>query len=141
VVEGTNLRLIDVLTNAARELLAAAGADACVISRALGDVLIALTHATAGGRSLDFGQGFLVSDYPATAAVLHDRTPVSLTLDDEAVDEAEAALLRELGYAALLMLPLELAGEPWGLVELYRHEARHFSGAEVSAARAVLDRF
>lgn len=141
VVEGTNLRLIDALTNAARDLLGAVGADACVISRPLGDVLIALTHATADGQSLDFGQGFLVSDYPATGAVLRERTPISLSLDEADVDPAEAALLRDLGYESLLMVPLDLAGEPWGLVELYRREPRHFTDAEITAARELLARF
>jgi transcriptional regulator with GAF, ATPase, and Fis domain len=141
VVEGTNLRLSDALANVARELLAVAEADACVVSRALGDVLIVLTHATAGGESLSFGQGFLVSDYPATAQVLRDGAPISLTLDDEKVDPAEAALLRELGYASLLMLPLALGGEKWGLVELYRRAARHFTAQEITAARGLLARF
>jgi transcriptional regulator with GAF, ATPase, and Fis domain len=141
VAEGANLRLIDALTNAARDLLATAAAEACVVSRALGDVLIVLTQATADGQTLDFGQGFLVSDYPATARVLRDRAPISLTLDDEQVDAAEAALLHDLGYAALLMLPLDLMGEPWGLVEVYRRAPRHFTQGEITAARERLARF
>jgi transcriptional regulator with GAF, ATPase, and Fis domain len=141
VGEGADLRLLDALTNVAHELLSTAEADACVVSRALGDVLIVLTQATADGQSLDFGQGFLVSDYPATATVLRHGDASSLTLDDEQVDPAEAALLRELGYAALLMLPFELAGERWGLVELYRRAARHFSDAEITAAQSLLQRF
>ena len=141
MVEGTNLRLSDALAKVAGELLAATAADACVVSRALGDVLIVLTHATAGGESLSFGQGFLVSDYPATAAVLRDGVPISLTLDDDTVDPAEAVLLRELGYAALLMLPLALRGEQWGLVEVYRRAARHFTAEEIRAASGLLARF
>jgi GAF domain-containing protein len=141
VAESANLRLLDVLERAASDLLGTADADACVLSRAVGDVLIVITQATADGRSLNFGQGFLVSEYPATAAVLRDGTPCSLTLEDEGVDEAEAALLRELGYASLLMLPLELGGERWGLVELYRRAARHFEPAQIDAARTLLARF
>jgi len=141
VVESTNLRLLDALTKVAHELLAATNADACVVSRVLGDVLIVLTQATAAGETLSFGQGFLVSDYPATASVLRDMTPLSLTLADEAVDAAEARLLREFGYASLLMVPFELAGEPWGLVELYRRAERHFDDAEVTAAQTLLARF
>jgi GAF domain-containing protein len=141
VADDTKVRLIDALEHVAGELLGAAAADACVISRALGDVLIVLTHATTDDESLSFGQGFLVSDFPATAGVLRERAPVSLTVDDDAVDEAEAALLHELGYGALLMLPLQLAGEQWGLVELYRRAARHFAADEITAARALLARF
>lgn len=50
----------------------------------------------------------------------------SLTLADPHVDEAEAQLLRQLGFASLLMYPLVLDGERWGLVELYRREPRPF---------------
>jgi transcriptional regulator with GAF, ATPase, and Fis domain len=141
VVEGTNLRLLDALTNVAGELLPATDADACVVSRLLGDVLIVLTQATADGETLSFGQGFLVSDYPATASVLRARTPLSLTLEDDGVDAAEAGLLREFGYAALLMVTFDLAGEPWGLVELYRRASRHFTTAEITAAQKLLARF
>ena len=121
----------------ARELVVQLDADAAVISRALGDVLLMVTHHTADGSSLDLGQGFLVSDYPATQQVLATSEPSALTLDDENVDEAEARLLRELGFASLLMLRFDVGAQPWGLVEVYRTDARAFDAGDVARARTV----
>ena len=63
-----------------------------------------------------------------------------MTLDDPDVDEAEAGLLRELGFGSLLMLPLRVEGEPWGLVEIFRKDKRPFSADDVRAATEVLAR-
>ena len=134
------LRLVDVLSTATRELVDALDANGCGISRTVGDMLILVVEYTSDGRSLQLGQGYLVSDYPATARVLADSEPRSMTLDDVDVDGAEAAVLRELGYGSLLMLPLALEGELWGLVEIYRSDVRPFSDDDVQAARDVLER-
>jgi GAF domain-containing protein len=128
------MRLIDVLHARAQELVSRLDADACVISRVLGDVLIIVAQATSGGDGLDLGQGFLVSDYPLTQRVLADGEAASLTLADEAVDDAEARLLVELGFGALLMLPLHVSGERWGLVEVYRREPQPFAAAALATA-------
>jgi len=134
------LRLVDVLTAAAGELVAAIEADACSISRMIGDVLIIVAEAAAGGRTLQSGQGYLVSDFPETARVLTTRCVTALTLADPDADEGEASVLRELGFASLLMLPLERDGEIWGLVEIYRVEPRPFTAGEQHAASALVAR-
>jgi hypothetical protein len=137
VTEGTAPRLLDALRAIARELVTELDADACVISRAVGDVLLMIAAYTGDGSRLDLGQGFLVSDYPATQRVLATARPAALTLDDPDVDEAEARLLRELGFSTLLMLRFDLGGEPWGLVEIYRRAVRPFDETEVAAAREI----
>jgi transcriptional regulator with GAF, ATPase, and Fis domain len=138
VSDAPQLRLLDVLERRADELVSLTGADACVLSRVVGDVLIVLTQATADGRRLSFGQGFLVSDFPATEAVLRTGDVCMLTLGGDDADPAEAALLRELGFASLLMLPLDLHGERFGLCELYRREPAPFDAATARAALARL---
>ena len=135
-METVDLRLGDALTQLAQELVACTAADACVLSRVVGDVLI-ITRTISADAVLDLGQGYLVSDYPATAEVLSTGRAASLTLEDEGVDSKEAELLRELGFATLLMLPFDVAGERWGLAELYRHDVRPFATAEIDAARAA----
>ena len=130
-------RLLDALHARAREVVDRLHADACLISRALGDVLVIVTQHTTDGTSLDLGQGFLVSDYPATQHVLASGEPCRLTLDDEDVDPAEARLLRELGYASLLMLRFDVRGERWGLVEVYRRDARRFDDGDLALARGL----
>ncbi len=137
MTEAAGARLVDVLQERARQLVARAGADACVISRVLGDVLIIVTRVTADAAPLELGQGFLVSDYPVTEAVLRTGEPAVLTLDDDDVDAAEAQLLRDIGYATLLMLPLDVVGEQWGLVELYRRAADRFGADEIAAAQSL----
>jgi GAF domain-containing protein len=133
--EGLNLRLLDVLGAAADALVEDLDADACAISRVIGDVLILVTERVQAGSTLQSGQGYLVPDYPQTSQVLETREPRTLTLDDPDVDPGEAAILRGLGYGSLVMLPLEINGTAWGLVEVYRMDRRAFTAADI--ARAV----
>jgi GAF domain-containing protein len=133
-----DVRLLDFLTATAREIAAATNADACAISRMVGDLLILVAEATSDGSTLQLGQGYLVSDYPQTKRVLETGDLCALTLDDGNVDPAEAAVLHDLGFASLLMLPLELGGDVWGLVEVYRTEPRAFTVDERRIARQRL---
>jgi GAF domain-containing protein len=128
-------RLRDVLSTMADDLVNRLDADATAISRVIGDVLIIVAERTLDGETLQQGQGYLVPDFPQTAEVLRTGKPRSLTLDDEDLDPAEAVVLRDYGYAALLMLPLELDGKAWGLVEVYRREPRAFSDEDIRVAR------
>jgi GAF domain-containing protein len=140
VSETFNLRLLDLLAATGRDLASQLDADACAISRAIGDVLIMITEHATGGQSLQMGGGYLVSDYPLTAEVLATRQARALTLDDAEVDRQEAAVLRELGFASLLLMPLELNGAPWGLVEVYREQPRPFTDDEIQLAREIVSR-
>ena len=125
--DATNLRLLDRLAQIADDLIAQLGADACAISRVIGEVLILVAERIPGGGTLQQGEGYLVPDYPKTAAVLRTREPVAMTLDDPDVDEAEASVMRQHGFGSLVMVPLELDGAVWGLVEVYRVDRRPFA--------------
>jgi GAF domain-containing protein len=138
VAADTPPRVYDLLTACARDLVDAVDGVACVISRMIGDVLVMVAEHAPGGRTLQLGQGYLVSDYPATQVVLDRREPALLSLEDEDVDPAEAALLREFGFSSLLMLPLVLKGDVWGLVEVYRADGPRFEPADAQAAERVL---
>ena len=132
--ERLNLRLLDVLSNLADDLCRRLEADGCAISRVIGDVLIMVAERAPDGVTLQQGQGYLVPDFPKTAEVLATGHPFALTLDDPGVDEAEATILRDHGFGALLMLPLKLNGSVWGLIELYRSATRPFSNEEMKVA-------
>ena len=136
--ETLNLRLLDALGNMADALVTELEADACAISRVIGDVLILVSERVPGDVTLQQGQGYLVSDYPQTAEVLSTGSPRALTLDDDEDDEAEASILRSYGFGALLMLRLMLTGATWGLVEVYRIERRPFTDAEVRRASELI---
>jgi GAF domain-containing protein len=140
VSENFNLRLLDLLAATGRDLASELDADACAISRAIGDVLIMITEHAPGGQSLQMGGGYLVSDYPLTVEVLATGEARALTLDDADVDPQEAAVLRELGFASLLLMPLELSGAPWGLVEVYREQPRPFTDDQIQLAREIVSR-
>jgi GAF domain-containing protein len=140
LAETFNLRLLDLLKSTATDLVDELDGQACAISRTIGDVLIMIIDLAPEGRSLQLGGGFLVSDYPLTQEVLATGRPRMLTLHDPHVDPHEATVLRELGFASLLMLPLELNGGPWGLVEVYRTEPVPFTDDDVRAAGAIVSR-
>jgi hypothetical protein len=72
-----------------------------------------------------------------TKRVLETGEPAGLTLADADADEAEARVLHELGFAALAMLPCDVGGERWGLVEAYRVDARPFDAALLGDAGAL----
>lgn len=112
-------------------------ADACVVSRALGDVLIQVAEHVCDGGTLVTGQGYLASDFPLTLEVLERREPRTVSTDDPAADADEVRLLGVLGYDALLMVPLLVEGELWGLVEVYGR-GRRFGGADTVAAQLVV---
>jgi GAF domain-containing protein len=132
-----NLRLLDALSNIAESLVVELDADACAISRVIGDVLILVAERVSHGGTLQMGQGYLVPDFPQTAEVLAEGGTRALTLDDPDVDEAEARILREHGFGSLLMLPLHLNDAVWGLVEVYRITRRAFTEADASRAREL----
>jgi GAF domain-containing protein len=133
-----DLRLRDVLATMADDLVAQLDADACAISRVIGDVLILVAERARDGTGLQQGQGYLVSDFPQTAGVLQTGAPRALTLDDADLDSAEAFILREHGFGSLVMLPLELNGAAWGLVEVYRVDRRPFTEAEIRRAGELI---
>jgi GAF domain-containing protein len=133
-----NLKLRDVLSNIADDLVVRLDADACAISRVIGDVLILVMERIPDGGSLQMGQGYLVPDFPQTAEVLQTRQPRALTLDDADLDAAEASVLRAHCFGSLLMLTFELNGAIWGLVEVYRRERRAFSEADIRLAGELI---
>jgi transcriptional regulator with GAF, ATPase, and Fis domain len=136
-MEGAGLRLTDALHELAHELVAQLDADACILSRVLDDLLIIITQVAVDEAAIGLGQGFLISDFPATAVVMSTGAPATLTLADDRADETEARLLRELGFASLLMLPLEVRRERWGLIEVYRRDVRPFTVADADLARRL----
>jgi GAF domain-containing protein len=138
---GADPRLLDALDDAASRLVEALEADGCAISRALGDVLLLVTERVPPGQTLQLGQGYLVSEYPETRQVLEQREPRTACLGEDGLDPAEERVLIDVGFASLLMLPLELKGEIWGLVEVYRGKPIPFGPVEIRAAASVLSEF
>jgi GAF domain len=112
-------------------------ADACAISRVLGDVLIQVGEHVPDGGPLNTGQGYLASDFPLTVEVLRDGVAQRVWTRDPQADADEVRLLRSLGYEGLLMLPLVMHGSVWALVEVYRRGSG-FSDEEAMAGGRIL---
>jgi GAF domain-containing protein len=129
-----------VLSATCRALIELLDAEACAISRVVGELLVQIEEVVQPGRSLIIGQGYVVSDYPLTREVLESGEPRPVSVFEPDADEAEAELLRGLGYEALLMLPLVVGPEPWALVEVYDAGERRFSPEDAELATRVVDR-
>jgi GAF domain-containing protein len=138
VTLAANTRVLDLLRELAHSLVEPLDADACVISRVLGDALLVVTQASRDGRTLPRGHGYLVSEHPEAQRVLRRGEPGVVCLGEPDADRAELKVLEDLGFASLLTLPLELYGETWGLVELYRGKPRPFGPVEIRAAATRL---
>src|SRR5215212_3562656 len=128
-----------VLDRACKQLTALLGATAAEISRLEGDVL--RSEAWLWPAPYDSGKqeyGYLLGDYPLTREVLESGRSRAVSLSDEDVDAAEAFVLRELKMQAVLLLPFEVAGRTWGLIEVYDARPRTFSAAEKGLAELVI---
>ena len=119
-------------------------ADACNLSRVIGQLLVDLVEYAKDGRTIQLGRSYLLPDFPVTQQVIEEGAPRTVWLLDPGVDPNEATLLRELDFDALLMLPLQLAGRCWGLLEVYRTGERPFAdddvrrGVELAAEAGVV---
>ena len=123
----------------ARTLVTLVDAAGVVISRLVGEMIVDVAHYAPKGENLALGYGYLLRDYPLTRAVVEEREPKACSLLEADCDPKEAALLRELGFDSLLMVPLESNGEAWGLVEAYARE-RTFTAEEGEVATALAAR-
>jgi GAF domain-containing protein len=122
------------------ELVELLDADGCVLSRVIGELLIEVAEHSRTGRPLQLGHGYLIPDFPVTQQVIVGREARSVSLLDPAADPAEAAVLRELCFESLLMLPLECGSECWGLVEIYAGPGRQFEPESAHIAGTLVAR-
>jgi GAF domain-containing protein len=126
------------LSETCRRLVEELDAAGCAISRLLGELLIALAEHTQTGRTLILGHGYLLSDYPLTRDVFETRSPRVVSLEEEAPEPSEARVLEELGMQTVLMLPLEVGGRPWALVEIYHDYGGRFVESDIRRAEELV---
>jgi hypothetical protein len=130
-------RLLNALCEALVRELDAVG---CIVSRVIGDVLVQIAEHAPDGPSFALGRGFLISEFPETQAVLESGRPRAVSVLDDDPDPGEIMVLRELGLESVLMLALQAADAPWGLVEIYRNGPAAFTGREIRRAQATVRR-
>ncbi len=99
------------------------GMDSCAISIYNKDqrYVRMLAHFDTLGESIDEYKDilFYLDDFPLTKSVLETNQPCLVRVDDPSTDPSEVALLQKMNYRAMLMLPLAVEREPFGLVEFY----------------------
>jgi GAF domain-containing protein len=110
----------------------------CIVSRVIGDVLVQVAEHARDGRSFQLGRGFLISQFPATEAVLRTGAPCAVSVADEHPDPAEIGVLDDLAVRSVAMFALSNDDVAWGLVEVYRDEPPTFDAAELERAQATV---
>jgi PAS domain S-box-containing protein len=146
----STLSVNDLLDGLAQRMARALNADECTISEwdeASGVVRAVAEHYPVGkppqseseaGRPLSgLGVPYVVADYPTTVDVLHNREPQTIVVSDPQADPVEVALMKQLGWKSLLMLPLVTRDAVVGLVEIYSAAERRFTGDEIRLAQAL----
>ena len=128
----------NVLVGLCEELVRAVGGCACAVSRVIGELLVQVAEDAGPRRTLQLGAGYMIPDYPLTCDVLRDRLPRAVSLLDHEPDPGEVAVLEDLGFESVLMLPLVLDGVAWGLVELYGAAGRRFAPEDAERASALV---
>jgi GAF domain-containing protein len=126
----------ELLSRAAESFVTMLDAQACTISRVIGDLLVDLVQHQRSGKPDRLGHGYLISDYPLTRAAIESREPQTVYTGDAEADESEIKLLAELGFDSLLMLAIESKQTAWALVEVYGN-GRRFGPEDVDRARAL----
>lgn len=132
-----------IAAEAARQLLALIGGDACAISRwDEQDNSVSLWAEVYGDQKTpakNLFSPFDLREYPFTARVLREGIPGQIQCDDPAADPAERDFLQKAGSQAALMLPLHGRHRTLGLIELYDDQPppRRFTPEEIALAQVV----
>jgi GAF domain-containing protein len=135
-----HLSVLELLRRTCAETVEALDAAAALFSRVIGDLLLELAEHTQSGHALQLGHEYLVPDYPLTQEVIETCEPRIVSLLDEEPDPMEAALLAELGFDSLLMVPVPARGECWGLLEVYAAGGRRFNDDDARRAEKIVAR-
>ncbi len=113
-------------------------ADACAISRVLGDVLIQVGEHVPAGGTLNTGQGYLASDFPLTVDVAA-RCGGAAGVDAGPAGgrRARRACCTRSATRACSCSRSCCRAAVWGLVEVYRRGSG-FSDEEAAAGERIL---
>ena len=83
------------------------------------------------------GTRFNLANYPSTAHVLNTGEALQVLCSDPGADLGEVALLGQLGFESLLMVPVVCRAERLGLFEAYSRVERPWTRGEINRARII----
>jgi putative nucleotidyltransferase with HDIG domain len=115
---------------ASRHLTLLLNAKACLVSQVEDGLLREVADYACTTRQVARGLSYYLTDYPTTASVLLTGKLCSVSAEDPGADPAELFVLREMDMQAVLLVPIVVEGEGWGLMEVYDTRPRVFSGLE-----------
>jgi len=118
------------LRAASKELTLLLEAEAALVSQLEEGLLREIADYARSERQVARGLSYYLADYPATEAVLERGVPWGISSDDPGADPAEVFVLREMQMNSVLIVPLVVGEEPWGLIEIYDSRPRAFSASE-----------
>jgi diguanylate cyclase (GGDEF)-like protein len=129
----------DVGDGLARHIALVAHADDCVLSTwdREGDQVISFGCYPAE-RLADLDPSYDLERFPATRAVLNERTTLVIDADDPQADPSELSYMRQHGDRSLVMLPLIVHGESIGIVELSSTRRNAFLDRDVELAQLLV---
>jgi putative nucleotidyltransferase with HDIG domain len=122
---------------ASRHLTMLLNAKACLISQVADGLLREVADYALTTRQVARGLSYYLTDYPTTAAVLMTGKPCSVSTEDADADPTELFVLREMDMQAVLLVPVVVEGQSWGLIEIYDTRPRVFSGLERNLAEVA----
>lgn len=122
---------------ASRHLTFLLNAKACLVSQVEDGLLREVADYALATGQVARGLSYYLTDYPTTTAVLLTGKPCSVSVDDLDADPTELFVLRELDMQAVLLVPIVVEGESWGLIEVYDARPRVFSGLERQLAEVA----
>lgn len=121
---------------ALRATAAEIGVDYIVLSTLESDsVMREIAHA--GGPS--DCTAYRLEDYPATVEVMRSGDGLEVQLDDPLADAAECAVMRSLGWASLLMVPVDDGTRAFGVLELGHSVPRRWTVQDIAHARGLAE--
>ena len=139
----STLNLEEILAIIAKQMVMALGVAGCTLSRwdkATNVVVTWIEWRRLEPETADEpGLIYNLDDFPATRAVLKTKQPATILVNDPAADPAEAAHMRQVNTAGLLMLPLATNERVIGLVELDDFKERGFTEAQIQLGQALAD--
>ena len=138
-------RLEDVLELAAERSLEAVGGASLAISRldteaGLIRTLVNVGELGPGEERFPEDETYSMDDYPSMRRAMREGGSALGAIDDPDTDPAQRELLRRLGKESSLAVPILLAGEPWGELEVMSAPGRpRLARGDETFLRAIAD--
>jgi len=143
----SDLESDEILTRFSEKLSQLVGADSCTIARweqEEGTIVVIADYISVKAETPfrdvnQVGAAYPLLNYPATAEVLRQQTPLIVYFDDPAADGAEKDLLEIFQWDGVLLVPILYQGQTLGLLKLAvaDKQRKQFSADDVALGQTL----